>query len=285
VDAKSLLAERFEAHRSHLEAVAYRMLGSRSEAEDAVQEGWLRFSRSDAAAIDNLGGWLTTVVSRVCLDVLRARRAHPEASLDARLPDPIISDDDGADPEHEALMSDAIGLALLVVLDTLSPAERMAFVLHDMFAVPFSDIAPIVGRSVDATKMMASRARQRVRGSAPIPDADLARQRQVVEAFLAASRAGDFDGLLAVLDPDVVLRRDRPGGVDLVTGAHNVASGAVAFARQLPDERFVVVNGAPGVMAVQQGGVLSVAVFTVVAGRIAEIDIYVDPERLRYLGL
>lgn len=285
MDAKQFLAEQFEAHRTHLKAVAYRMLGSVSEAEDAVQEGWLRFSRADTSNVDNLGGWLTTVVSRVCLDVLRSRRAHPEESLEARLPDPIISRDDTADPEREALLSDAVGLALLVVLDTLSPAERLAFVLHDMFAVPFTDIAQIVGRSEDATKMMASRARRRVQGSGTVPDADVSRQREVVDAFLAAARSGDFDALVAVLDPDVVLRRDRAGGVDVIRGATTVASGAITFARLSPVERLVLVNGMPGVVAVQDGEVFSVAAFTVVNGRIVEIDIMSDPDRLRQLGL
>jgi RNA polymerase sigma factor (sigma-70 family) len=285
VDTKQYLAEQFEQHRAHLKSVAYRMLGSVSEAEDAVQEGWLRFSGADTTNVDNLGGWLTTVVSRVCLDVLRSRRSHPEEPLDARLPDPIISSEHAIDPEQEALLSDAVGLALLVVLDTLSPAERLAFVLHDMFAVPFTDIAEIVGRSEDATKMMASRARRRVQGSGTVPDADLGRQREVVEAFLAAARKGDFEALVALLDPDVVLRRDGPEGVLDVSGAQRVASGAMAFARYGLEERWVVVSGTPGLVAYEDGKVLSMGAFTVVAGRIVEIDIISDPDRLQALGL
>ena len=285
MDAKDFLAQQFEEHRAHLNAVAYRMLGSLSEAEDAVQEGWLRLNRTDTSTVDNLGGWLTTVVSRVCLDVLRARRAHPGESLDTRLPDPIISRADATDPEQEALLSDAVGLALLVVLDTLTPAERLAFVLHDMFAVPFTDIAEIVGRSEDATKMMASRARRRVQGSGTVPNADLTRQREVVNAFLAAARAGDFDALVAVLDPDVMLRRDRPGGVDVLRGATTVTSGAITFTKLSPIARPVLVNGVPGIVAVQDGAVYSVAAFTVVSHRIVEIDIISDPDRIRELAL
>ena len=281
------LAERFEAHRPHLKAVAYRMLGSVSEAEDAVQEGWIRFSRADTSQVDNLGGWLTTVVSRVCLDALRSRRSRREelALGDDRLPDPIVSTGSDADPEHEALMADAVGLALLVVLDTLPPAERLAFVLHDMFAVPFTDIAPIVGRSADATKMMASRARRRVQGSGTVPDADYARQREVVDAFLAAARHGDFDALVAVLDPDVVLRADEPTGLRVVRGAAAVASGAIMFSKLQPLEAPVLVNGTPGVVASREGEVFSVAAFTVFNGRIVEIDIVSDPERLQQLGI
>src|SRR5438552_4192495 len=209
MDNHEWLAEQFEAHRSHLRAAAYRMLGSLSEADDAVQEAWLRLSRSDTSAVKNLGGWLTTVVARVCLDLLRARKARREVPLGARVPDPIVSRRDGVGPEHEALLADSVGLALLVVLETLAPAERLAFVLHDMFAVPFDEIAAIVGRSPTAARQLASRARRRVRGAAPVPDADLTRQREVVDAFLAAARGGDFDALLAVLDPDVVMRIDR----------------------------------------------------------------------------
>ena len=202
------LTERFEEQRPHLRAIAYRMLGSLSEADDAVQEAWLRLSRSDSKAIDNLGGWLTTVVARVVLNMLRARKARREDPLEARLPDPVVSLDDRTDPEHEALIADSVGLALLVVLESLSPAERLAFVLHDMFAVPFDEIAEIIGRSPAAARQLASRARRHVRASAPVPDADLAEQRRVVDAFFAASREGDFDALVAVLDPDVVLRAD-----------------------------------------------------------------------------
>jgi RNA polymerase sigma-70 factor (ECF subfamily) len=284
-DATRVLAEQFEAHRSHLRAVAYRMLGSVSEAEDAVQEGWIRLSRTDTSDVNNLGGWLTTVVSRVCLDALRSRRARREDSQDERLPDPIVSTDSASDPETEAMLADAVGLAMLVVLDTLPPAERLAFVLHDMFAVPFTEIAPIVGRSADATKMMASRARKRVQGSGTMPDADLSRQREVVNAFLAAARRGDFEALVAVLDPDVVLRADEVAGLRVVRGATAVASGAILFSKLSPAEHFVVVNGTPGVVASRDGEIFSVAAFTVVNDRIVEIDIVGDPDRLRALGI
>src|SRR5829696_8183999 len=208
MDEHDGLAERFEANRPHLRAVAYRMLGSISEADDAVQESWLRLSRSGTSGVENLGGWLTTVVARVCLDMLRSRRSRREEPLGVRVPEPIVSREGGIDPEHEALLADSVGLALLVVLETLTPAERLAFVLHDMFAVPFEEIAPIVGRSTAASRQLASRARRRVRGAATVPDADLNRQREVVDAFFAASREGDFDALVAMLDPDVVLRAD-----------------------------------------------------------------------------
>src|SRR5437763_9236395 len=203
--AEDFLAERFEAHRAHLRAVAYRMLGSLAEADDAVQEAWLRLHRSDASGVENLGGWLTTVVGRVCLDMLRSRRSRGEEPMDVRVPDPIVSREDGIDPEHQALLADSVGLALLVVLDTLDPAERLAFVLHDMFGVPFDEIAPMVGRSPAAARQLASRARRRVQGAAAVPDTDLSRQREVGDAFFAAARDGDFDALVAVLDPDVVL--------------------------------------------------------------------------------
>src|SRR5437588_7011022 len=225
------LAERFEAHRPHLRAVAYRMLGSLAEAEDAVQEVWLRLSRSGTEDVENLGGWMTTIVARVCLNVLRSRQVRREESLDAHVPDPVISRADGVDPEHEALLAESVGLALLVVLETLAPAERLAFVLHDMFAVPFDEIAPMVGRSPTAARQLASRARRRVRGNSTVPNANLTGQRKVVEAFLAAARKGDFDALLAVLDPDVVHRADRvtapPGGSER-RGARAVAQGALA---------------------------------------------------------
>src|SRR5437588_7467652 len=221
------LAEQFEAYRSHLRAVAYRMLGSVAEADDAVQESWLRLSRSDTSGVKNLGGWLTTVVARVCLDMLRSRESRREESLDEQVPDPIVSREDGIDPEYEALLADSVGLALLVVLDTLNPPERLAFVLHDLFAVPFDEIAPIVGRSPTATRQLASRARRRVQAAATDSDVDLTRQREVVDAFLAASRGGDFDALLAVLDPDVVLRADRAA---VHTGAKREVRGAPAVA-------------------------------------------------------
>ncbi|NKQ58303.1 sigma-70 family RNA polymerase sigma factor [Amycolatopsis sp. K13G38] len=281
------LAERFEAHRGHLRAVAYRMLGSLSEAEDAVQEAWLKLSRSDTGAVENLGGWLTTVVGRVCLDMLRARKAKREDMLDERVPDPIISEEDGLDPEHEALLADSVGLALLVVLETLNPAERLAFVLHDMFAVPFEEIAPIVDRTPAAAMQLASRARRRVRGSAPVPDPDLARQRTAVDAFLAAARDGDFDALVAVLDPDVVLRVQQPGGSRLLRGASPVANSAIMFNRAADVSASVraLVNGAAGVVAFQDGKPVSVLGFTVAGGRIVEIDIIADPDRLDRLDL
>src|SRR6266480_3237648 len=227
MDEHEWLAEQFEAYRSHLRAVAYRMLGSVSEADDAVQESWLRLSRSDTSGVENLGGWLTTVVARVCLDMLRTRESRHEEPLDEHVPDPIVSREDGMDPEHEALLADSVGAALLVVLESLAPAERLAFVLHDMFAVPFGEIGAIVGRSPNAAKQLASRARNNVQGSAPVPDADPTRQREVVDAFLAASRNGDFDALVALLDPGVVLRADgeavRMGSPEEVRSAAAVA--------------------------------------------------------------
>ncbi len=286
MDGRDYLAERFEAHRGHLRAVAYRMLGSLSEADDAVQESWLRLSRSDADAIENLGGWLTTVVARVSLDLLRSRAARREEPLGVRVPDPIISRADGPDPEQEALLADSVGLALLVVLETLQPAERLAFVLHDMFAVPFNEIGPLVGRSPDAAKMLASRARRRVQSTAAVPDADLARQRQVADAFLAAARAGDFEGLVAVLDPDVVLREDSglpPTAFREVHGARNVAEGAVTFSRLAQYARPALINGVPGLVTTQDGRLLSVLAFTIQGDRIVEIDILTDPDRLRAL--
>ena len=235
MDESDWLAERFEANRGHLRAVAYRMLGALSEADDAVQEAWLRLSRSDTSGVANLGGWLTTVVARVCLDMLRARKSRREEPLGVHVPDPIVSRKDGIGPEHEALLADSVGLALFVVLDTLAPAERLAFVLHDMFDVPFKEIAPIVGHSAAAARQLASRARRRVQGAAPVPDADLTRQREVVDAFLAAARGGDFDALLAVLDPDVVVRADRgavpPGASRELRGARAVAEQAISFSR------------------------------------------------------
>ena len=281
-----LLADQFEANRAHLRAVAYRMLGSVTEADDAVQEAWLRLSRADAAAIDNLGGWLTTVVGRVCLDLLRARRTRREQPLGDRMPEPIVDAEAGVDPEHEALLADSVGLALLVVLETLSPAERLAFVLHDMFAVPFDEIAPIVGRSPDAARQLASRGRRRVRGTPSMPDTDLERQREVVRAFLAAARGGDFDGLVALLDPDVVLRVDR-GGRTLteVVGARSVAGRALGFARLARFARPALVNGAAGFVVAVRGRPLAVSGFTVVGGRIARIDLLADRARLRRMDL
>ena len=281
-----LLAHRFEANRDHLRAVAYRMLGSMSEADDAVQEAWLRLSRADAARIDNLGGWLTTVVGRVCLDMLRTRRTRREQPLGERLPDPIVDADSGVDPEHEALLADSVGLALLVVLETLSPAERLAFVLHDMFAVPFDDIAAIVGRSPDAARQLASRGRRRVRGAPATPDADLDRQREVVRAFLAAARGGDFEALVAVLDPDVVLRvdRGRPTLTEVV-GAQTVARRALGFAQLARFARPALVNGAAGFVVAVRGRPLAVSGLTVVSGRVARIDVLGDRARLRRMDL
>jgi RNA polymerase sigma factor (sigma-70 family) len=289
MDEHDWLAERFEEHRTHLRAVAYRMLGSLSEADDAVQETWLRLSRSDTSGVENLGGWLTTVVARVCLNVLRSRKARREDPLDVHVPDPVVSSRDGLDPEHEALLADSVGLALLVVLETLSPAERLAFVLHDMFAVPFDEIAPMVGRSATAARQLASRARRRVQGEAPVPDPDLGRQRQVVDAFFAAARDGDFEALVAVLHPEVVLRSDggalRPDASAVVHGARAVAGRALAFARLYPFARPALVNGAAGVVVVPRGRPFSVMGFTVTDGRIVEIDAIADPARLRQLDL
>ncbi|MFC9585797.1 sigma-70 family RNA polymerase sigma factor [Streptomyces yangpuensis] len=287
-----VLARRFEEHRPHLRAVAYRMLGSLSEAEDAVQEAWLRLSRSDADAVENLGGWLTTVVGRVCLDMLRSRTSRREDPLhdqdgQVRLPDPIVSGADGLDPEQAFLLADSVGIALMVVLETLAPAERLAFVLHDLFAVPFDEIAPVLGRSTAATRQLASRGRRRVQGAVPAPDPDRARLRAVADAFLAAARGGDFDALVAVLDPEVVARSDggalRPSLVR--RGAAEVASQAIAFARFAEVARPALVNGLPGVVALAEGRALSVMAFTVRDDRIVALDILTDPERLARIDL
>ncbi|WP_328924052.1 sigma-70 family RNA polymerase sigma factor [Streptomyces sp. NBC_00190] len=289
---KDVLAQRFEEHRGHLRAVAYRMLGSLTEAEDAVQEAWLKLSRSDTDAVDNLGGWLTTVVGRVCLDMLRSRTTRREDPLhdqdgQVRLPDPVVSRADGLDPEQEVLLADSVGIALMVVLETLSPAERLSFVLHDMFAVPFDEIAPVLGRTAATTRQMASRARRRVQGGAPAPDTDPTRLRAVVNAFLAASRGGDFEALVSILDPDVVARSDggtlRPS--ILRRGATDVASQAITFARFAEGAHPVLVNGTPGVVAVAQGRPVSVMAFTVADGKITALDILTDPERLARIDL
>jgi RNA polymerase sigma-70 factor, ECF subfamily len=288
MNERDWLAERFEEHRAHLRAVAYRMLGSLSEADDAVQESWLRLSRSDASEIENLGAWLTTVVGRVSLNMLRSRRSRREEPFGPRVPEPIVDPADGVNPEHEALLADSVGLALLVVLETLAPAERLAFVLHDMFAVPFDEIATIVGRSPDAARQLASRARRRVRGAAPPPDADLATQRRVVDAFVAAAREGDFDALVAVLDPDVVLRADAGAisGLSVeVHGAAEVAGRAMTFSRLDLVQHPALINGAVGVVATRNGKPFSVGGVTVRGGRIVEIDILADPERLSQLDL
>ena len=289
MDERESLADRFEANRTRLRAVGYRMLGSVSEADDAVQEAWLRLSRSDTGGVENLDGWLTTVVARVCLDMLRSRKARREEPLGPRVPEPIVSRELEVDPEHAALLADSVGLALLVVLETLAPLERLAFVLHDMFAVPFDQIAPIVGRSPAAARQLASRARRRVQAATPVPDPDLARQREVVDAFLAAARRGDFDALLAVLDPDVVLRIDRgavPRGASReVRGAQAVLEQARAFVPLVASARPALVNGAAGVVVARRGRPLAVAGFTVAHGQIVEIDLLADPARLRELDL
>jgi RNA polymerase sigma-70 factor (ECF subfamily) len=282
------LARQFEAQRGHLRAVAYRMLGSISEADDAVQEAWLRLSRTDASGqnVQNLAGWLTTVVGRICLDMLRSRTARREDTLDTHVPDPVVSSPDGTDPEYQAVQADSVGLALLVVLDTLAPAERLAFVLHDLFGVPFDDIAPIVGRTSNTAAQLASRARRRVQGAA-VPDPDLGRQRQVVDAFLAASRSGDFEALVALLDPEVLLRPDRGAAAvtELIRGAQNVARTALMFAPAAMTPNRVLVNGGLGVLSTSDGQPVSLLAFTVSDGRIVEIDIIADPARLVTLGL
>ncbi len=286
MDEHEWLAEQFEVYRTHLRAVAYRMLGSVSEADDAVQESWLRLSRSDTSGIENLGGWLTTVVARVCLDMLRLRESRHEEPLDEHVPDPIASREDGIDPEHEALLADSVGLALLVVLNTLNPAERLAFVLHDLFAVPFDEIAPIVGRSPTATRQLASRARRRVQGAATASDVDLTPQREVVDAFLAASHGGDFDALLAVLDPDVVLRADytavHMGASEEVRGAPDVAG---QFSGRARVAQLALVNGTIGLVWASGGHPRVVFDFTIRGGKIVAIDMLADPERLRELDL
>jgi RNA polymerase sigma factor (sigma-70 family) len=285
MDEHDWLAQRFDEHRTHLRAVAYRMLGSLTEAEDAVQESWIRLSRSDADEIENLGGWLTTVVARVSLNMLRSRKTRREEPLGMQMPDPIIDPADGTDPEHEAMLADSVGLALLIVLETLTPAERLAFVLHDMFAVPFDEIAPIVERSPEATRQLASRARRRVQGERTMPDPDLERQREVVDAFLAAAREGDFDALVAVLDPDVILRHDFGAGVREVRGAEAVASQAQSFSQLGLVSHPALVNGAVGAVATLDGRPFSVGAVTVRNGKIVELDFLADPERLAQLDL
>jgi RNA polymerase sigma-70 factor, ECF subfamily len=292
MEERDWLAERFQVHRPHLRAVAYRLLGSASEADDAVQGAWLPLDRADTNGVRNLGGWLTTLVARECLDLLRARTARREQPLGVYLPDPLVGAQDGVDPEQQALLAEGVGLALLVVLDTLAPAERLAFVLHDMFAVPFEEIAPIVGRSPAAARQLASRARRRVQGAAPVPDADLARQRAVVDAFFAAARVGDFAALLAVLDPEVVVRADAGavpvGAWRVVRGAATVAEQVRTtggFARLARMARPVLVNGAAGVVIAAGGRPFAVVGFTVRGGKIVEIDILADPARLHRVDL
>jgi RNA polymerase sigma-70 factor (ECF subfamily) len=287
VNEKDWLADRFEEHRTHLRAVAYRMLGSLSEADDAVQEAWLRLSRTDASTVDNLDAWLTTVVARISLNILRSRAARREDPMELRLPEPIVDPADGTDPEHEALLADSVGLALLIVLETLSPPERLAFVLHDMFAMPFDEIAPIVDRSPEAARQLASRARQRVRGAKAVPDPDPERQREVVEAFLAAAREGDFEALVATLDPDVVLRADFGSAAPSqeVHGAEAVASRALTYSRLDLSQHWVLINGAMGVVTMREGRPFSVGAVTVRDGKIVELDFLADPEFLSRLDL
>ncbi|WP_312113016.1 sigma-70 family RNA polymerase sigma factor [Brevibacillus reuszeri] len=278
------LANRFEAHRKHLQAVAYRMLGSLNEAEDAVQESWLRLSRADASGIENMGGWLTTVVSRICLDMLRSRKSRREESIEAQASDAITSQENIIDPEQEAVLADSVGIALLVVLGNLNPAERITFVLHDVFALPFNEIAPIVGKSEVATRQLASRARQRVRGAKAVGEVELDQQRDVVQAFLAAAHAGDFDTLVAALDPDVILRDDRQ------TGSARVTRGAAALAQQVSGRaqkaaQLALVNGTVGIIVAPQGKMLYVLKFTMNQGKITEVDLISEPERISQLDL
>ena len=289
MDESKWLADRFEEHRAHLRAVAYRMLGSLSEADDAVQDAWLRLSRSEASEIENLGGWLTTVVARVCLNMLRARNVRREESLEVHLPDPIISPEGELQPEEEALLADSVGLALQVVLDSLAPAERLAFVLHDMFELPFEEIAPMIGRNPAAARQLASRARRRVKGAkVPEPDPDLARQRAVVDAFFSAARGGDFDALVALLDPNVVLRADfgpwRPAASRVIRGAAAVARQARLGANPAAQLHPALVNGAAGVVVTVRGRPFVVMAFTVAAGKIVEIDVIGDRDRVRRIA-
>lgn len=287
MDDQKWLAERFEEHRPRLRAVAYRMLGSLTEADDAVQDAWLRVSRADASEVENFGGWLTTIVARVALNMLRSRAARRQEPLDVHLPDPIIDPPNGSDPEHEALLADSVGLAMLVALDALRPAERLAFVLHDMFAVPFEEIAVIVGRSPEATRQLASRARRRVQGSAPVPDADIGTQWKVLEAFAAAARDGDFEALVSILDPDVVLRADggTTGLSHYARGAVEVASQATMWAQTGLTIRRALVNGCAGMVAERNGKPFSVGAFTIRKERIVECDFLVDPDRVAQLDL
>jgi len=288
MNERDYLAERFEENRTHLRAVAYRMLGSSSEVDDAVQEAWLRLSRAETAGIDNLGGWLTTVVARVCLDMLRSRKSRREEPFTPHAPEPVATGTSGSSPEHEALLADSVGLALLVVLDRLTPAERLAFVLHDMFALPFEEIAPIVGRSATATRQLASRARRRVRGGAAAPDPALVRQREVVDAFLAAQRGGDFEGLLAVLDPDLVVRADVPapsGAPAEIRGAAVWAKQAIAFGQLARLARLALVNGAVGIVMAPRGRLFRVVRLTIANGKITQIEVIGDKARLGALDL
>ena len=288
MNERNYLAEQFEENRAHLRSVAYRMLGSVSEVDDAVQEAWLRLSCAETAGIDNLGGWLTTVVARVCLDMLRSRKSRREEPFTPHAPEPVATGTSGSSPEHEALLADSVGLALLVVLDRLTPAERLAFVLHDMFALPFEEIAAIVGRSTTATRQLASRARRRVRGGAAAPDPDLIRQREVVGAFLAAVRGGDFEGLLAVLDPDLVVRADVPapsGAPAEIRGAAVWAKQAIAFGQLARLARLALVNGAVGIVMAPRGRLFRVVRLTIANGKITQIEVIGDKARLGALDL
>jgi RNA polymerase sigma factor (sigma-70 family) len=286
MDERDWLAERFQEHRPRLRAVAYRMLGSTSEADDAVQEAWIRLSRSNAGEIDNLEAWLVTAVGRVALNMLRSRKTRREEPLDTHLPDPVVDRADGIDPEHEALLADSVGLALLVVLETLTPAERLAYVLHDTFSVPFDEIGAILDRSPEAARQLASRGRRRIRGADTTPEADPATRQEVVEAFLAAAREGDFDALVAVLDPDIVLREDTGSGTLVeVRGAENVARRAKAFSQLGLVARAALVNGGAGWVSVLDGEVFAIAALTLQNGRIATMDILRDPARLARLDL
>lgn len=283
------LSEGFEEHRPRLHAMAYRMLGSASEADDALQDAWLRVGRADTDDVENLGGWLTTVVARVCLNLLRSREHRREESLEAQEPVPALGQDDGRDPEEEALLADSVGVALLVVLDTLSPAERLSFVLHDMFAVPFDEIGPMLERSPAAVRQLASRARRRVKGASPLPEADLARRRRVVDAFLAATRGGNFDALVALLHPDVVLHADRsvvptPEPV-VVSGARTVAEGAMAATGRARFTGPALVNGSVGLAMAPHGRLFLVLAFTITDDLITRIDVVADPDRLDALEL
>jgi RNA polymerase sigma-70 factor (ECF subfamily) len=284
------LSERFEQHRSHLRAVAYRMLGSLTDADDAVQEAWLRFSRADTSDVENLAGWLTTVVARVSLNMLRSRQSRREDYVGPHMPDPILDSPDATDPEHAALLADSVGVALLVVLDTLTPPERLAFVLHDIFAVPFDEIAPIVDRSPEAARQLASRARRRVQGERTLPDTDVDRQREVVGAFLAAARDGDFEALVAVLDPDVVVRADQgavtAGALRVIRGAEAVARSAMGYSRIGLLVQPALVNGVAGAVSLREDGTpYSVGAFTVRGGKVVALDILADPVRLAKLDL
>jgi RNA polymerase sigma factor (sigma-70 family) len=289
MDESAWLLQRFEEHRGRLRAVAYRMLGSASEAEDAVQETWLRLARADTGDVRNLPGWLTTVVARVCLNMLRSRQSRREESLEVRVGDPVVCREDGGDPEQEAVLADSVGLALLVVLDVLAPAERLAFVLHDMFAVPFEDIGPMIERSPAAARQLASRARRRVRGAEAVSEANVVRQRRVVEAFLAASRGGDFEALLALLDPDVVLRADRAAGPTpapvLLRGVRNVAKGALLASERIRFTEAALVNGNVGLVMAPAGRLTVVLEFTIAEDLITGVDVIADPDRLRVLDL